>query len=121
MKHSKLKSAGGFIFPDAGERYRLKFRLSDGRFIYAIDGTQFTTLTKEGLVTDPLLEQVFRFGAYSADLKVFTRREALAQPFVTIVETIPELVESPVDTSAFVLGGIPVSEFVAKHGDSFHA
>ena len=103
------------------ERYRLKFRLSDGRFIYAIDGKRFTTLTKEGLISDPLLEQVVRFGAYSRDLCIFTRRDMAPRPFLTIVETIPELVQSPIDTLAFVLGGTPVSEFVAKNGDSFHA
>jgi hypothetical protein len=121
MIRPKLKSAGGFTFMDSGERYRIKFRLSDGRFIYATDGNQFTTLTKEGLVADPLLEQVFKFGAYSSDLRIFTRRDMAPQPFLTIVETIPEPTDSPVDSSAFVLGGIPVSEFVAKHGNSFNA
>lgn len=121
MKKPTLKSAGGFIFNDDGERYRLKFRLSDGRFIYAIDGTRFTTLTKEGLVTDPLLEQLVQFGAYSSDLKVFMQRDIARCPFLTIVETIPELVQSPLDASAFVLGGILASAFVARHGDSFHA
>jgi hypothetical protein len=118
MPRPTVKSAGGFIFVDSGERYRVKLRLSDGRFIYLTDGSDFTVVSKEDLVADPRLEQVYRFGAYSSGLSVFSTREAFEasqQQFVTPVETIPELVGSPVDSSAFVLGGIRVHEFIAMH------
>lgn len=103
---------------DGGERYRIKLRLSDGRFIYLTDGSKFAILSKEGLISDPRLEQVYRFGAYSADLGIFRARETFQrtqQEFVSPVETIPELVESPVDDSAFVLGGIRVHHFIGMH------
>ena len=124
MQPSKLKAAGNFVFWDSGEQYRIKFRLSDGRLIYATEGTRFTTLTKEGLISDPLLEQVFQFGAYATDLSFFGQRtifEKRKQSFVTMVETIPEQVNSPVDFSAFVLGGTSVKKFIGENGDAFQA
>ena len=103
---------------DRGERYRIKLRLSDGRFIYLTEGPKFMILTKADLISDPRLEQVYRFGAYSADLGTFGQRdtfESAQHKFVTPVETIPELVDSPVDDSAFVRGGIRVHHFIGMH------
>jgi hypothetical protein len=114
----RIKSSGGFVFPDSGEQYRIKLRLSDGRFVYLTDGPKFTILSKEGLISDPRLEQVYSFCAYSDDLTVFGDRKIFQraqQKFVTPVETIPELVDSPVDDSAFVLGGVPVHHFIGLH------
>ena len=115
--------AGARARPDNDEKYRLKFLLSDGRFIYATDKavTQFVVLDKAGLVTDPTLERVFRFGAYTTDLKSLIGRKNAKAPFLTIVDTLPEEVESAIDSTAFVLGGISVGDFVAQHGNCFQA
>ena len=124
MPHPKLKAVGGLIFWDAGERYRIRFRLSDGRIVYATEGTQFKILTKEDLVAGPCLEDAVCRCGFSTDLLRFEKRkvfERSQQPFVTIAETIPELVESPVDFTVFVLGGISAGEFVSRHGHSFQA
>jgi hypothetical protein len=124
MPHPKLKAAGGLIFWDAGERYRIRFRLSDGRFVYATEGAQFKTLTKEELGVGPWLEDAVCRCGFSTDLLRFEARavfERAQQPFLTIAETIPELVESPVDFTVFVLGGISAGEFISRHGDSFQA
>jgi hypothetical protein len=114
----KIKCAAGLVFLDSGERYRIKLRLSDGRLIYLTDGSSFTVLSKTDLVVDPRLEKIYRAGAYLSDLSAFSTRdvfERARQQFVTPVETIPELVESPVDASAFVLGGVRVHQFIAMH------
>ena len=113
-----IKAAAGFLFPDSGEQYRIKLKLSDGRLVYLTDGSTFTILDKTGLVADPRLEDIFLRGAYSSDLLIFATRDVFEvgrQPFLFPVETIPELVETPVDKTAFVLGGFRVSEFIAMH------
>lgn len=118
MSTPRIKSVVGVVFLDCGERYRIKLRLSDGRFVYLTDGAKFTILSKEDLVSDSRLAQVYSLGAYSADLTVFGDRETFQkaqQDFVTPLETIPELVESPIDDSAFVLGGVRVHHFIGMH------
>jgi hypothetical protein len=115
-----IKAAGDFLFIDSGGQYRIKLKLSDGRFVYLTDGSQFTILDKTGLVADPRLEDVFLRGAYSSDLLFFGTRdlfESDRQSFLVPVETIPELVDTPVDRRAFVLGGFSVLEFIAMHRD----
>lgn len=106
-EHTSNETVDGLVFLDCGERYRIKLRLSDGPI-----------LSKEDLVSDSRLAQVYSFGAYSADLTVFGNRETFQkaqQDFVTPLETIPELVKSPIDDSAFVLGGIRIHHFIGMH------
>ena len=99
------------------ERYRIKFRLSDGRLIYATDGRGFHIASKMDLVADPRIESIFLHGAYTVDLGIFGQQDFFASAgtqFLTITETIPDPVDWPIDESAFVLGGIRATEFAAQ-------
>jgi hypothetical protein len=94
------------------ELFRVKFVLEDGRKVY---------MSKRGLVhlqdqagvaqvlklREPRPGQAHR-AAYTADLSAYGSMsvfEPRGIPLVSIVLTVPEPADSPIDPEAFVLGG----------------
>src|ERR1035438_9142566 len=99
-------------------KYRIKFRLSDGRFVYATKagwcncrGPEFETCTLDELQTNAALHaDLVRCGYYSPSLSHFVMGDA-PEDYLKIEEVLPELAVSPVDGIAFVLGGMSAAEF----------
>lgn len=119
MQQANQKERIGFC--DSGDAYRIKFRLSDGRHVYARDRDAFAIVDKDWL---PLLEQFVRSWAYDPCLRIFTERdffEAFDEQCLLIVETTLEPAHSPIDPSAFVLEGMLAVDFANLNGNAFAA
>lgn len=112
-----IREHNGILWNEEGQKFRIKFRLSDGRLIYPTSDGRFQLFTKSDLVMDPFIEDAFLRSGYSESLGLFARRTLFEQggtPFLTITETIPEPESEPIDPSAFVLGAIPATDFAKQ-------
>lgn len=112
-----IREHNGIIWNEEGHKFRVKFRLSDGRLIYPTKGGRFQLFTKYDLIADPFIEDAFLRGGYSESLGLYAQRtlfERGGTPFLTITETIPEPEADPIDPSAFVLGAVPATDFAKQ-------
>ena len=88
------------------DSFRVKFVLEDGRFVYPTDKGRVHVAPRDQLATQ--LPTMIRDMAYTADLGMFgpaAMFERAGKPFVRIRDAVFEDAESPIDTTAFVLGG----------------
>jgi hypothetical protein len=87
--------------------FRIKFILKDGRKIYPTDKGQYQ-LVEAGALKSSLVRDLIAHGAYTPSLGMFVMGRALPS-YIRISSAELEPVSSPVDTTAFILGGSQAS------------
>jgi hypothetical protein len=85
------------------EQFRIKFILKDGRKIYPTDKGQYQ-LVDAGALESSLTRDIIAHGAYTPALSLFVMGGARPD-YIRIERAELEPVGSPVDTTAFILGG----------------
>ena len=91
-------------------KFRLKFALTDGRKVYATTRGKFD-LVEAGALESPSIGSLIDHGAYTQTLSMWFDPSIGSQPdYVPITSAELEPEGSPVDKTAFILGGKKATE-----------